>query len=154
MCVNLSKSLRGTVVPNKRQCKISSFFSNTWTCSCANCIQLSAPPYKCAYSHCLIYIPYTARDSFSYNITFFFIYDYMYVGVITVKPVFKTTWEIGTPWELRTAASVPGSIHYIEMDLGNKTTSEFRTVFDSPLGIPNSQVPLYILHISTTVTGY
>ncbi len=29
------------------------------------------------------------------------------------------------------------------MDLGNKTTSEFRTVFDSPLGVPNSQVSLY-----------
>ncbi len=30
------------------------------------------------------------------------------------------------------------------MDLRNKTTSEFRTVFGSPLGVPNSQVPLYI----------
>ncbi len=29
--------------------------------------------------------------------------DYIY----TVKPVFKTTWEIGTTWELRTAISVP-----------------------------------------------
>ncbi len=28
--------------------------------------------------------------------------------------------------------------HYIEMDLRNKTTSEFRTGFDSPLGVPNS----------------
>ncbi len=35
----------------------------------------------------------------------------------TVKPVFKTTWEIGTTWELRKATSVPRSIHYIEMDL-------------------------------------
>ncbi len=61
----------------------------------------------------------------------------------TVKPVFKTTWEIGTTWELRTATSVPRSIQHIEMDLGNKTTSEFRTVLDSPLGVPNSQAPLY-----------
>ena len=30
------------------------------------------------------------------------------------------------------------------MDLRNKTTSEFRTVLDSPLGDPNSQVPLYL----------
>ncbi len=30
------------------------------------------------------------------------------------------------------------------MDLRNKTTSEFRTVFDSPVGVPNSRVPLYI----------
>ncbi len=36
------------------------------------------------------------------------------------------------------------SIHYKEMDLRNKTTSEFRTVFDSPLGVPNFQVPLYV----------
>ncbi len=35
------------------------------------------------------------------------------------------------------------SIHYIEMDLRNKTISEFRTVSDSPLGVPNSQLPLY-----------
>ncbi len=61
----------------------------------------------------------------------------------TVKPVFKTTWEIGTTWELRTATSVPGFIHYVEMDLRNKTILEFRTVSDSPLGVPNSQVPLY-----------
>ena len=33
------------------------------------------------------------------------------------------------------------------MDLRNKTTSEFRTVFGSPLGVPNSQVPLYIYPI-------
>ncbi len=61
-----------------------------------------------------------------------------------MKSVFKTTWEIGTTWELKTATSVPRPIHYIEMDLRNKTTSEFRTVFDSPLGVPNSQVPLYM----------
>ncbi len=60
----------------------------------------------------------------------------------TVKPFFKTTWEIGTTWELRTATSVHRSTQYIEIDLRNKTTSEFRTVFHSPLGIPNSQVPL------------
>ncbi len=29
------------------------------------------------------------------------------------------------------------------MDLKNKTTSEFRTVLDSPLSVSNSQVPLY-----------
>ncbi len=62
---------------------------------------------------------------------------------ITVKPIFKTTWEIGTTWELRTATSVPRSIYYIEMDLRNKTISKFRTVFGSPLSVPNSQVPLY-----------
>ncbi len=60
-----------------------------------------------------------------------------------MKPVFKTTWEIGTAWKLRTATSVPRPIQYIEMDLRNKTTPEFRTPFDSPLGVPNSQVPLY-----------
>ncbi len=60
------------------------------------------------------------------------------VHTCTVKPAIKTTWEIGTPWELRTATSVPSCIHYVEMDLRNKTTSEFRTVFDSPLGVPNS----------------
>ncbi len=64
--------------------------------------------------------------------------------VYTVKPVFKTTWETGTTWKLRTATSFSKSIHYIEMALRNKTTSEFRTVFDSPLGVPNSKVPLYI----------
>ncbi len=31
------------------------------------------------------------------------------------------------------------------MDLRNKTTSEFRTVLDSPFGVPNSQVSLYIV---------
>ncbi len=31
------------------------------------------------------------------------------------------------------------------MDLRNKTTSEFRTVFLSPLGVPNSQVSLYLI---------
>ncbi len=31
------------------------------------------------------------------------------------------------------------SIQYIGMDLRNKTTLEFRTAFESPLGVPNSQ---------------
>ncbi len=61
----------------------------------------------------------------------------------TAKPVFKTTWEIGTAWKLRTATPVPRPIEYIEIDLRTKTTLEFRTVFHSPLGVPNSQVPLY-----------
>ena len=34
-------------------------------------------------------------------------------------------------------------IQYIEMDLRNRTTSEFRAVFDSRLAVPNSQVSLY-----------
>ncbi len=67
-----------------------------------------------------------------------------------MKPVFKTTREIGTTWELRIATSVRKSIHYIEMDSRNKTTSEFRTVLDSPLGVPNSQVPLYKLKPSVS----
>ncbi len=62
----------------------------------------------------------------------------------TVKPAFKTTWEIGTSWELRTATSVLRPIQCIEIDLRNKTTSEFRTVFHSPLGDPNCHVPLYV----------
>ena len=61
----------------------------------------------------------------------------------TVKPVFKTTWEIGTTWDLRRTTSVPRPIQYIEMDLRNKTTSEFRKDFHSPLGVPNSQLSLY-----------
>ncbi len=65
----------------------------------------------------------------------------------TMKPAFKTTWEIGTTWELRTATSVPRPIQYVEMDLRNKTTSELRTVFHSPLGVPNFQVPLYVADI-------
>ncbi len=60
----------------------------------------------------------------------------------TVKPVFTTTWEIRTTWELRTTTLVPRPIHHIDMDLRNKTTSEFRTVLDSPLRVPNSQVSL------------
>ncbi len=31
----------------------------------------------------------------------------VFTRTTTVKPVFKTTWEIGTTWELRTATSVP-----------------------------------------------
>ncbi len=61
-----------------------------------------------------------------------------------VKSVFKATWEIVTTWELRTTTSVPRLIQYIEMDLRNKTTSEFRTVFHSPVVVPNSQVTLYL----------
>ena len=33
----------------------------------------------------------------------------------------------------------------MEMDLRNKTTSEFRTLFPSPLDVPNSQVSLYLV---------
>ncbi len=51
---------------------------------------------------------------------------------------------MGTSWELRTATSVPRFIHYVEMDLRNKTTMELRRVFDSPLGVSNSEVPLYM----------
>ena len=68
-------------------------------------------------------------------------------NMYAVKPVINSTWEIGTTWELRTADSVHRPIQYIEMDLRNKTTSEFRTVFHSPLGVPNSQVPLYMYTI-------
>ncbi len=32
----------------------------------------------------------------------------------------------------------------MKMDLGNKITSEFRAGFDSPLDVPNPQVPLHI----------
>ncbi len=70
------------------------------------------------------------------------LYTTEYAVPNTVRPVFKTTWEIGTAWELRTPTSGPLPIQYIEMDLRNKTTSEFRTVFHSPLGVPNSQVSL------------
>ncbi len=69
----------------------------------------------------------------------------------TVKPVYKTTREIGTTWELRTATPVPRPIQDIEINLRNKTTSEFRTVFDSPLGVPNSQVPLYLIALYAKV---
>ncbi len=51
---------------------------------------------------------------------------------------------MGTTCELRAATSVPRPIQYTEMDLKNKTTSEFRTVFHSPVGDPNSQVLLYL----------
>ncbi len=36
------------------------------------------------------------------------------------------------------------SIHYMEMDLRNKTTSEIRTLFDSPLSVPNSEIARYM----------
>ncbi len=45
--------------------------------------------------------------------------------------------------EMRTATSVLRPIQYIEIDMRNRTAPEFRTVFHSPLGVPNSQVPLY-----------
>ncbi len=45
-------------------------------------------------------------------------------------------------------------IQYIEMDLRNKTTSEFRTVFHSPLGVPSSQVPLYLYNDVCTPLKY
>ncbi len=48
------------------------------------------------------------------------------VSAYSVKPVFKTTREIGTTWELRAATSVPRPIQYTEMDPRKKTTSEFR----------------------------
>ncbi len=35
-------------------------------------------------------------------------------------------------------------IQYTEIDMRIKTTSEFRAVFHSPVGVPNSQVPLYL----------
>ncbi len=64
----------------------------------------------------------------------------------TVKLIITTTWEIGTPWELKTATSIPSCIHHVAKDLRNETTSEFRTVIvDSPLGVLNSQAPLYII---------
>ena len=69
-----------------------------------------------------------------------------------MKPLFKTTWEIGTTWELRTATPDPRLIQYIETDIRNKTTSEFRTVSYSPLGVPNSQVPLYLSQTRDTWT--
>ncbi len=60
-----------------------------------------------------------------------------------------TTGQIGTTWELRTATRVPMRIRYTEMNLRNKTTSELRTVFHSPLDVPNSQVRLYVQHNGT-----
>ncbi len=63
----------------------------------------------------------------------------------TVKPAFyRPSLEIWTTWELRPATSVPRPIPYIEIDLRNKTTSEFRTVFPSPLVVINSQCSLYL----------
>ncbi len=56
--------------------------------------------------------------------------------LFTVTPVVKTTWEIGTTLVLRTATSVPRLIQHIELDLRNKTTSGFRTVFHSTFECP------------------
>ncbi len=61
----------------------------------------------------------------------------------TVKPVFKTTCEIGTTWILGPDTLISSPIHHMEIDLGNKTTSEFRTAFHRPSCGPNSQAPLY-----------
>ncbi len=72
----------------------------------------------------------------------------------TVKSDFKTTWEIGITWELRRATSVPRPIQYKEINLRNKPTSEFMTVFHSPLGVPNSQVPLYITTMEEAGVDY
>ena len=52
--------------------------------------------------------------------------------------------EIETAWELRIATSVPTRVQYMDIDLENKNTSEFRTVFCSHLSVLNSQVPLQI----------
>ncbi len=70
-----------------------------------------------------------------YGSTAFIYKIYLGTGTGTVKPVFATTWEIGTNWELRTATPVPRPIHYTGMDLRNRTTSELRTVFRR-LGCP------------------
>ncbi len=59
----------------------------------------------------------------------------------TVKPVLKITREIGTTWGLRTPTLVDRSIHYIEITLRTKTTSEFRTVFPQSLWV--SLIPTF-----------
>ncbi len=59
---------------------------------------------------------------------------------------------MGTPWELRTATSVPRFIQYVEMNLRNKTNLGIQDSFDSPLGVPNSQVSLLV--ISFVQTGF
>ena len=59
-----------------------------------------------------------------------------------------------TTWELRTATPVPRPIKYTEVDLRNKTTSELRTVFHSPLGVLNSQVPLYYIVVKPLAQWY
>ena len=67
-----------------------------------------------------------------------------YVLNYTVKPAFKTTWYMGTTWELRTPTSVPRPVQYIEMDLWNRTPAEFSTVFHSALDVPNFLVSLFL----------
>ncbi len=40
----------------------------------------------------------------------------------------------------------PSRMQYVEIDLRTKTTSEFRAVVLSPLGVPKSQVSLYLVN--------
>ncbi len=77
---------------------------------------------------------------------------FIYKFHCTVKPVFKITWKIGTTWELRTVTPVPMPVQDMKMDLGNKTTSEFRTVSHSLYGVHNSQVPGFSLRPSPSLT--
>ncbi len=53
----------------------------------------------------------------------------------TVKPVFKTTRELGATRELRTATSVPRPIQYIEMDLRTDHL-RIQESFSQSLGCP------------------
>ncbi len=102
----------------KTSCVWTQCFKNRQACA----LIVIEPDYK---DHLCI------RGIFSCSLEWSFCWGFI---VFTVKPVFKTTWEIGTTWELRTTTSVPRLIQHIhvEMDLRNKTTSEFRTVFHSP----------------------
>ncbi len=81
--------------------------------------------------------------SINYELTWTMNWHWALTDTITLKPVFKITWEIGTSGQLRTATSVRSHIQYVEMDLRNKSTSECRIPFLSPLGVPNYQVSLY-----------
>ncbi len=67
---------------------------------------------------------------------------HMHVFAYTVNSVFKTTCEIGKTWDLRPNTLVPRPNTLVSRPHGNEITSEFRTVFHSPLGVPNSQVSL------------
>ena len=69
----------------------------------------------------------------------------MQINQNTVKPVIKTTLEIGTPWELRTATSALEVYSVHRNGPEKKTNSEFRTILGSPSGVPNFQVPLYMV---------
>ncbi len=55
------------------------------------------------------------------------------MSLYTVKPVFKTTGEIGTTWELRTVTSVPRHIQYIQTDLRNKDHLRIEDSFSQSL---------------------